>query len=71
MVHDAAQEMLLVPDAQLHLNAGDLRDPPSLLDLADGDVAETDGIDEAVSRELPQRANARSQRSAGSGVCSW
>ena len=57
-----AENVLVVPDAQLDLDRVDLGDPSRFLDLADRHVAETDRVDEAVAFQGRQRADARRQR---------
>ena len=58
----AAQDVVVLPDAQLDLHRGDLGDAPRLLDLADGDIAEADRLDAPVPLQRRQRADARRQR---------
>lgn len=48
----AAQKVVVVPDAQLHLDRGDLGDAPCLLDLTDRHIAETDRVDQPVAFKL-------------------
>ena len=48
---------VVVPDAQLDLHGGDLRDAPRFLDLSDVHVAETDRLDQR--RRVSERASAR------------
>src|SRR5262245_15802257 len=67
IVDHAAQEMVIVPDTQFHLDGIDLGDSPGVLNLADRDVAQTDGGDEAIALELFERANTRGQRSSWMG----
>ena len=58
---------VVVPHAQLDLHGGDLRDAPRLFDLADGDVAQADRLDQAVALQRRERAHARRQRRARIG----
>src|SRR5262245_1911205 len=58
---DAAQHVLVVPDAELDLHGRDLANPPRLFDVSDGHVAESDVLDEALALERRERADARGQ----------
>jgi len=61
---DAAQKVLVVPQAGLDLDGVDLDDPSRLFDLAHGDVAESDTGDETLTLQIRKRAHARRQRNA-------
>ena len=56
--HDTAEDVVLVPQAELDLHGGDLRDPPRLFDLPDGHVAQADALDEPGLHERGQRPHA-------------
>ena len=59
---DAAQDVSVLPEAQLDLHGVDANDLLRLLDLADGDVAQADPFDETVALET--------SGTRGSGACS-
>ena len=59
---DAAQDVAVVPDAQLDLHGRDVGDVPRFLDLSDGHVAEANLFDEAITLQRGQRPHARGQR---------
>ena len=61
------RDVVVLPDAQLHLHRGDLGDAPGLLDLSDGHVAEADRLDEPVALQRVERADARRERSSRIG----
>ena len=58
----AAEDGVVAPHAELDLNRRDRRDGARLFDLADGDVAQADRLDEPVAPQLLERPNARRQR---------
>ena len=62
VLHHAVQQVLVVPDAQLHLHCGDLGDAPGLLDLADVDVAQAHTLDEALVLQRGERSHAGGER---------
>ena len=64
VLHHAAQDGAVVPHAQLVLHGVDVGDAPRLLDLADGDVAQPDRLDQPCALQRRQRAHARRQRHA-------
>src|SRR6185436_2806043 len=45
----AAQDRGVVPDTELDLNGGDRGDSTRFIDLANGDVAQADAVDEAIA----------------------
>jgi hypothetical protein len=59
---NTAQEVMVVPDAQLDLDRIDLGKTPRLLDLSDRHVAETNLLNQAVSLQSGQRADAGRER---------
>ena len=58
----AAQNAVVVPDAQLGLDGGNLGDAPRLLDLSDVHIAETDRLDQAVAFQRGERPDAGRER---------
>ena len=64
VLHHAAQDGAVVPHAQLVLHGVDVGDAPRLVDLADGDVAQPDRLDQPRALQRRQRAHARRQRHA-------
>ena len=63
----AAEDRVVTPHAELDLNGRDRRDGARLFDLADGDVAQADRLDEPVASQLLERPDARRQRRARIG----
>ncbi len=61
---DAAQHVVVVPQAQLDLHRVDAGDALRLFDLADGDVAQTNAVDQPAAPQRVQRAHARRERHA-------
>src|SRR5204862_3766616 len=57
-----AQEVVLAPDAQLHLHGIDLDAAARFLDLSDGDVAQADRANETVALQPREGAHARRER---------
>ena len=70
VARNAAQKVLVMPQAQLDLNRFDLGDAPRFFDLSHGHVAEADGADAAVTLERGERTNAGRKRTRGSGLWS-
>ena len=68
VARNAAQKVLVMPQAQLDLNRVDLGDAPRFFDLPDGHVAEADGADAAVTLEGGERAHAGRKRHARVGA---
>ena len=62
VLDDAAQQVVVVPDAQLDLHGGDVGDAARLFDLPDGHVAESDVRDQALILQRGERADARGER---------
>ena len=67
VVDHAAEDGVVAPDAELDLHGSDGRDGARLLDLADGDVAQADRLDQPVAPQLLERPDARRQRRARIG----
>ena len=63
----AAEDRVVAPHAELDLNGRDRRDGARLFDLADGDVAQADRLDEPVASQFLERPDARRQRRARIG----
>ena len=61
---DAAQDRGIVPDTELDLNGGDLRDAPRFFDLTDRDVAQADAGDQAIAFHRGKGPHTRRQRRA-------
>ena len=59
-----AEDMVVVPDAQLDLDGIDVGETPRLLDLPDGHVAETNPLNQPVSLQRSQPTDAGRERSA-------
>jgi hypothetical protein len=58
VAHDAVQEVLVVPHAQLHLHRRNRGDAPRLLDLTDIHVAQTHALDEPFVLQHGERPHA-------------
>jgi hypothetical protein len=61
---DAAQHVVVVPQAQLDLHRVDVGDLPRLFNLADRHVAQADAGDQAAAPQAVQGAHARRERHA-------
>src|SRR5262245_1517926 len=56
---NAAQDRRIGPDAELDLDGADLRDAPRFFDLPDGDITETDCVNQAIALQRGERPDAR------------
>src|SRR6187551_1325951 len=62
MAYHAAEKVLILPEARFHLDSVDLDDPPRLLDLPHGDIAESNASDGSSLLQIGECADARSDR---------